>query len=153
MALIPIVENQTETSASQYERIGLETYLSVSEEEKKLIDAEEEAVHIILTGIDNDIYSTVDACPNAKEKWKAIERLMQGISKECQSTSLVAATQQRPVYYPQAKPNNLTPLSSTRLHASTQIKVKEITKAHSPASKSKHKVFSDEEETQRDKDI
>nr|GFB63047.1 hypothetical protein [Tanacetum cinerariifolium] len=25
--------------------------------------------------IDNDIYSTVDACPNACEMWKAIERL------------------------------------------------------------------------------
>nr|GFB95018.1 hypothetical protein [Tanacetum cinerariifolium] len=27
--------------------------------------------------IDNDIYSTVDACPNACEMWKAIERLKQ----------------------------------------------------------------------------
>ncbi|GJV90399.1 retrovirus-related pol polyprotein from transposon TNT 1-94 [Tanacetum coccineum] len=32
------------------------------------------------TGIDNDIYSTVDACPNACEMWKAIERLKQGES-------------------------------------------------------------------------
>ncbi|GJS43172.1 hypothetical protein Tco_0568215 [Tanacetum coccineum] len=38
------------------------------------------AVQIILTGIDNDIYSTVDACPNACEMWKAIERLKQGES-------------------------------------------------------------------------
>ncbi|GJV92351.1 hypothetical protein Tco_1540164 [Tanacetum coccineum] len=29
---------------------------------------------------DNDIYSTVDACPNACEMWKAIERLKQGES-------------------------------------------------------------------------
>nr|GEV41215.1 hypothetical protein [Tanacetum cinerariifolium] len=35
--------------------------------------AEAEAVQIILIGIDNDIYSTVDACPNACEMWKAIE--------------------------------------------------------------------------------
>ncbi|GJV00340.1 hypothetical protein Tco_1329610 [Tanacetum coccineum] len=28
-------------------------------------------------GIDNDIYSTVDTCPNACEMWKAIERLKQ----------------------------------------------------------------------------
>nr|GEX49240.1 hypothetical protein [Tanacetum cinerariifolium] len=28
----------------------------------------------IFEGIDNDIYSTVDACPNACEMWKAIER-------------------------------------------------------------------------------
>nr|GFD46468.1 hypothetical protein [Tanacetum cinerariifolium] len=43
-------------------------------------NAEAEAVQIILTGIDNDIYSTVDACPNACEMWKAIERLKQGES-------------------------------------------------------------------------
>nr|GEV13345.1 copia protein [Tanacetum cinerariifolium] len=30
--------------------------------------------------IDNDIYSTVDACPNACKMWKAIERLKQGES-------------------------------------------------------------------------
>ncbi|GKA61734.1 retrovirus-related pol polyprotein from transposon TNT 1-94 [Tanacetum coccineum] len=35
---------------------------------------------IILIGIDNDIYSTVDACPNACEMWKVIERLKQGES-------------------------------------------------------------------------
>nr|GEV03251.1 hypothetical protein [Tanacetum cinerariifolium] len=34
-------------------------------------------VQIILTGIDNDMYSTVNACPNACEMWKAIERLKQ----------------------------------------------------------------------------
>nr|GEY05634.1 hypothetical protein [Tanacetum cinerariifolium] len=39
-----------------------------------------EAVQIILTWIDNDIYSTVDAYPNACEMWKAIERLKQGES-------------------------------------------------------------------------
>nr|GFC91270.1 RNA-directed DNA polymerase, eukaryota [Tanacetum cinerariifolium] len=43
-----------------------ETYGTISEEIRKKIDAEAEAVHIILTRIDNDIYSTVDACPNAK---------------------------------------------------------------------------------------
>nr|GFA13976.1 retrovirus-related Pol polyprotein from transposon TNT 1-94 [Tanacetum cinerariifolium] len=32
------------------------------------------------SSIDNDIYSTVDACPNACEMWKAIERLKQGES-------------------------------------------------------------------------
>nr|GEW77951.1 hypothetical protein [Tanacetum cinerariifolium] len=37
-------------------------------------------VQIILTGKDNNIYSTVDACPNACEMWKAIERLKQGES-------------------------------------------------------------------------
>nr|GEY14596.1 hypothetical protein [Tanacetum cinerariifolium]GEY18783.1 hypothetical protein [Tanacetum cinerariifolium] len=31
-------------------------------------------------GIDNDIYSIVNACPNACEMWKAVERLKQGES-------------------------------------------------------------------------
>ncbi|GKA97039.1 hypothetical protein Tco_0824933 [Tanacetum coccineum] len=43
------------------------------------LNAEAEAIQIILIGIDNDIYSTVDACPNACEMWKAIERLKQGV--------------------------------------------------------------------------
>ncbi|GJS62736.1 hypothetical protein Tco_0657520 [Tanacetum coccineum] len=33
---------------------------------------------MLAPGIDNDIYSTIDACPNACEMWKAIERLKQG---------------------------------------------------------------------------
>ncbi|GKD43525.1 hypothetical protein Tco_1268170 [Tanacetum coccineum] len=44
------------------------------------LDAEAEAVQLILTWIDIDIYSTVNACPNACEMWKAIERLKQGES-------------------------------------------------------------------------
>ncbi|GJR25690.1 hypothetical protein Tco_1101922 [Tanacetum coccineum] len=34
----------------------------------------------VAEGIDNDIYSTIDACPNACEIWKDIERLKQGES-------------------------------------------------------------------------
>nr|GEV37876.1 hypothetical protein [Tanacetum cinerariifolium] len=56
------------------------TYKNVSQEIKDQLNAEAKAVQIILTGIDNDIYSTVDACPNACEMWKAIERLKQGES-------------------------------------------------------------------------
>ncbi|GKE06949.1 hypothetical protein Tco_1398967 [Tanacetum coccineum] len=43
-----------------------ETYATILEEIRKRIDAEVKVVHIILTGIDNDIYSIVDACPNGK---------------------------------------------------------------------------------------
>nr|GFA47328.1 hypothetical protein [Tanacetum cinerariifolium] len=57
-----------------------ETYKNVMQDIREQLNAEAEAVQIILTGIDNDIYSTVDACPNACEMWKAIERLKQGES-------------------------------------------------------------------------
>nr|GFA69165.1 hypothetical protein [Tanacetum cinerariifolium] len=46
-----------------------------------------EAIQIILTGIDNDIYSTVDACPNACEMWKAIGRLKQARMAEIYDSS------------------------------------------------------------------
>ncbi|GJU96728.1 hypothetical protein Tco_1321484 [Tanacetum coccineum] len=56
----------------------METYKNVSQDIRDQLNAEAEVVQIILTGIDNDIYSTVDACPNACKMWKAIERLKQG---------------------------------------------------------------------------
>ncbi|GJV99119.1 hypothetical protein Tco_1554371 [Tanacetum coccineum] len=40
-------------------------------------ESEKEAIHLILIGIGDEIYSTVDACQTAQEMWKAIERLDQ----------------------------------------------------------------------------
>nr|GEU45629.1 hypothetical protein [Tanacetum cinerariifolium] len=42
---------------------------------------ENEAIHLILTGIGDEIYSTVDACQIALEIWEAIERLQQEWSR------------------------------------------------------------------------
>ncbi|GKC75118.1 hypothetical protein Tco_1125892 [Tanacetum coccineum] len=54
--------------------------------EKQLyFHAEKEAsIFLILTGIGDEIYSTVDACNTAKEMWTAIERLQQGESLNVQ---------------------------------------------------------------------
>nr|GFA05154.1 hypothetical protein [Tanacetum cinerariifolium] len=73
---VPISEGSPVTRTETY----METYKNVSQDIRDQLNAEDEAVQIILTGIDNDIYSTVDACPNACEMWKAIERLKQGES-------------------------------------------------------------------------
>ncbi|GJU87665.1 hypothetical protein Tco_1295211 [Tanacetum coccineum] len=54
-------------NAGRPTKTKLETYSTINDNIKKRINVEAEAVHIILTGIDNDIYSTVDACANAKE--------------------------------------------------------------------------------------
>nr|GEV04859.1 hypothetical protein [Tanacetum cinerariifolium] len=61
----------------------METYATVLVETKKWNDAKAEAIHIILTRIDNDIYFIIDVCPNAMEMWKAIERL-----KQCESINV-----------------------------------------------------------------
>ncbi|GJX29860.1 hypothetical protein Tco_0237939 [Tanacetum coccineum] len=56
----------------------MENYKNVSQDIRDQLNAEAKTVQKILTGIDNDIYSIVDACLNACEMWKAIERLKQG---------------------------------------------------------------------------
>ncbi|GJY02055.1 retrovirus-related pol polyprotein from transposon TNT 1-94 [Tanacetum coccineum] len=73
---VPVAEGSSETTIEGY----IENYKNVSQDIRDQLNAEAEAVQIILTGIDNDIYSTVDACPNACEMWKAIERLKHGVS-------------------------------------------------------------------------
>nr|GEY91785.1 hypothetical protein [Tanacetum cinerariifolium] len=73
---VPVSEGNPITTS---ERIR-ETYKNVSQDIRDQQNAKAEAVQIILIGIDNDIYSTVDACLNACKMWKAIERLKQGES-------------------------------------------------------------------------
>nr|GEY23978.1 hypothetical protein [Tanacetum cinerariifolium] len=67
-----VFKGSTETTTERY----MENYKNVSQYIRDQLNAEAEAVQIILTGIDNDIYSTVDACPNACEMWKAVERFV-----------------------------------------------------------------------------
>ncbi|GJZ14477.1 hypothetical protein Tco_0550154, partial [Tanacetum coccineum] len=47
-------------------------------------EAKKEAIFLLLTGIGDEIYSTVDACNTANEMWTAIERLQQGESLNVQ---------------------------------------------------------------------
>ncbi|GJX48285.1 hypothetical protein Tco_0273475, partial [Tanacetum coccineum] len=69
-------EGSLETTTEGY----MGNYKNVSQDIRDQLNAEAEVVQIILTGIDNDIYSIIDACPNACEMWKANERLKQGES-------------------------------------------------------------------------
>ncbi|GJW22419.1 hypothetical protein Tco_0033041 [Tanacetum coccineum] len=73
---VPVAEGSSETTTERY----MENYKNVSQDIRDQLNAETEAVQIILTWIDNEIYSTVDACPNVCEMWKVIERLKQGES-------------------------------------------------------------------------
>ncbi|GKD30463.1 retrovirus-related pol polyprotein from transposon TNT 1-94 [Tanacetum coccineum] len=74
---VPVAEGSFETTTEGY----MENYKNVSKDIQDQLNAEAEAVQIILTRIDNDIYSTVDAFPNACEMWKAIERLKQAATR------------------------------------------------------------------------
>nr|GEU52229.1 hypothetical protein [Tanacetum cinerariifolium] len=74
--IVLVSKGSSETTTERY----MENYKNVSQDIHDQLNTEAEAVQIILIRIDNDIYSTVDACPNACEMWKAIERLKQGES-------------------------------------------------------------------------
>nr|GEU33343.1 retrovirus-related Pol polyprotein from transposon TNT 1-94 [Tanacetum cinerariifolium] len=58
-----ITKGSSKTTTEGY----IENYKNVSQDIRNQLDVEAKAVQIILTGIDNDIYSIVDACPNACE--------------------------------------------------------------------------------------
>nr|GFA08900.1 hypothetical protein [Tanacetum cinerariifolium] len=67
----------TDDSPAIPEHTTVETPMNMSLENKAHFQAEKEAIHLILTGIGDEIYSTVDAFQTAQEMWEAIERLQQ----------------------------------------------------------------------------
>ncbi|GJR15286.1 hypothetical protein Tco_0797938 [Tanacetum coccineum] len=73
---VPAIEN----SPKVLERTAVETLLNMSPENKEHYQSEKEAIHLLLIGIGDEIYSTVDACKTAHDMWIAIERLQQGES-------------------------------------------------------------------------
>ncbi|GJV52714.1 hypothetical protein Tco_1448455 [Tanacetum coccineum] len=67
----------TEDSPAVPEQTTVETVTNMTPENRAHFESEKEAIHLILTGIGDEIYSTVDACQTAQEMWEAIERLQQ----------------------------------------------------------------------------
>ncbi|GJW15465.1 hypothetical protein Tco_0019598 [Tanacetum coccineum] len=112
-------------------------------EKQELIDAEAETVHVILTGIDNDIYSTVDACANAKEMWLAIERLMQGKNTNKQDV-------ETKLFWEFGK---FTSQDGESLESYYFRFYKLMNELVRNKCELKHEVVSDDEDTSRDKEI
>nr|GEU78836.1 hypothetical protein [Tanacetum cinerariifolium] len=103
-----VVDDPYDSSARIPGRIVIEAYTNTTPENQKLINAKVEAVHMIPNGIGNDIYSTVDAFPNAKEihtgqfrnqravivagKWKAIGNQAKGIPLNAEQSEWLQGT-------------------------------------------------------------
>nr|GEV84287.1 hypothetical protein [Tanacetum cinerariifolium] len=79
-----ILSAATDDSLAIPEHTIVETPMNMSPTNKAHFEAEKEAIHLILTGIGDEIYSTVDACQIAQEMWEAIERLQHGESLNIQ---------------------------------------------------------------------
>ncbi|GKA51869.1 hypothetical protein Tco_0745065 [Tanacetum coccineum] len=213
------------------EHTVLETYENTLPENHAYIDAEAKAINMILSGIGDDIYSTIDACTTAKEidkesiesyysrfykmmnemvrnqlevsltqvnvqflqqlkpEWsrfvtdvkqivdldkesphKLFDILKQNqnevneiyaikLAKNAKPLALVAVVQHYPEYHNQApKPHkpiasSSRQITSSKSHATTRSKGKEVVKPVTPPSESASNKDSDEEQAQRDKQI
>nr|GFA08070.1 hypothetical protein [Tanacetum cinerariifolium] len=93
--LVHAVES-TDNSPAVAEHTTVEIPANMSPENKAHFLAEKEAIHLILTGIGDDIYSTVHACQTAQEMWEAIERLQQGESLNIQEVNVQFLQQLQP---------------------------------------------------------
>ncbi|GKC48914.1 hypothetical protein Tco_1071659 [Tanacetum coccineum] len=65
---IPVV-HATENSLEILERTAVETILTMSPVNKAHYESEKEAIYLLLIGIGDEIYSTIDACKTAHDMW------------------------------------------------------------------------------------
>nr|GFA03240.1 hypothetical protein [Tanacetum cinerariifolium] len=139
---VPIFEGSSVITTETY----METYKNVSQDIRDQLNAEAEAVQIILTWIDNDIYSTVDACPNACEMWKAIERLKQGESINVQDLE--------PIYIENLENSHHGMNSSTiSKQAATKNRGKAIVNTPPPIYDQEPSMIAKDDEMSKDKEI
>nr|GEY83544.1 hypothetical protein [Tanacetum cinerariifolium] len=123
--------------------------MNMSPENKAHFQAEKEAIHLILTGIGDEIYSTVDACQTAQKI----------LARNANPLALVATAQanQDPYYQTSNSHKSYAPSSKpsilTRIHTTTRYKGKEIAKPITPPSETTSDEDSDPEQAQRDKDM
>ncbi|GKB48474.1 hypothetical protein Tco_0899227 [Tanacetum coccineum] len=114
----------TENSLAVPEQTTVETVMNMTPENRAHFELKKEAIHLILTGIGDEIYLTVDAYPYYQS------------SKSYKS------------YAPTSKAS-----LPTRSHATTRYKGKEIAKPITPPSESASEEDSDPEQAYRDKDM
>nr|GEW81250.1 hypothetical protein [Tanacetum cinerariifolium] len=144
---VPISEGIPVTRTESY----METYKTISQDIHDQLNAEAEAVQIILTGIDNDIYSTVDACSNAYEMWKAIERLKQGESINVQDLETNLYWEFRK--FTSQDGESLESYYSRSQQAATRIRGKAIVNSPQPIYDQEPSMVAEDDETSKDKEI
>nr|GEY25325.1 hypothetical protein [Tanacetum cinerariifolium] len=142
-----ILEMEEARLKSIPEHTTIETPMNMSPENKAHFEAEKEAIHLILTGIRDEIYSTVDACQTAQEMWEAIERFYKMMNEMIRNNLTVATMQVNVQFLPQLQ------LEWLRTYTTTRYKGKEIAKPITPPFETASKEDIDPEQAQRDKDM
>ncbi|GJU74742.1 hypothetical protein Tco_1266147 [Tanacetum coccineum] len=94
----------TDDSLAVPDRTSVETILNMSPENKEHYQSEKEAIHLLLTGIGDDIYSTVDACKTAHDMWIAIEGYNRMMNEILRNNLTVATMQVNVQFLQQLQP-------------------------------------------------
>nr|GEX46712.1 retrovirus-related Pol polyprotein from transposon TNT 1-94 [Tanacetum cinerariifolium] len=150
--LVQVVD-ATDDSPAILEHTTVETPMNMSLENKAHFESKKEAIHLILTGIGDEIYSTVDRAKQLRKCGKLSK------ARNANPLALVATAQanQDPYYQTSKSHKSYAPSSKpsilTRSHTTTRRKGKEIAKPITPPSKTASEEDSDPEQAQRDKDI
>nr|GEW00720.1 putative reverse transcriptase domain-containing protein [Tanacetum cinerariifolium] len=154
----PVAEGSTKTTTERY----MENYKNVSQDIRDQLNAKAEAIQIILTGIDNDIYST------SQELKTVSYHKLYGILKQHQNkvneiraerlahtgNPLAVVAQQQPAYHPQNHPTHYTQNSSTRLQqAATRNRGKAIVNSPLPVYDQEPSMVAEDDEMSKDKEI
>nr|GEV46680.1 hypothetical protein [Tanacetum cinerariifolium] len=139
---VPISEGSHVTTTERY----METYKTVLQDIRDQMNDEAEAVQIILAGIDNAIYSIVDACPNVCEMWKAIERLKQGESINVQDL-------ETNLYWEFRKFTSQDEFLNQITQATTMNRGKAIVNSPQPIYDQEPSMVAEDDETSKDKEI
>nr|GFC39573.1 hypothetical protein [Tanacetum cinerariifolium] len=132
----------TDDSPAVPEHTTGETPMNMSPENKAHFLAEKEAIHLILTGIRDEIYSTVDSYQTAQEI----------LTRNAKPLALVAtAKADQDQYYQTSRSHRSSAPSSkpsilTRSHITTRHKGKEIAKPVTPPSETASEEDSDPEQ-------
>nr|GEX03501.1 retrovirus-related Pol polyprotein from transposon TNT 1-94 [Tanacetum cinerariifolium] len=151
----------------------VETPMNMSPANKAHFESEKEAIHLILTGIGDEIYLTVDACQTAQEiqcsissttsarmvKKEVNELRAEILARKAGPLAFVATAQaNQDPYYQTSKSHKSYASSSkpsipTRTHTTTRYKGKEIAKPITPLSEIASEEDIDPEQARRDKDM
>nr|GEU58425.1 hypothetical protein [Tanacetum cinerariifolium] len=121
----------TDDSPAVPEHTTVETPMNMSLENKAHFESEKEAIHLILTGIGDEIYSTVDACQIAQEMWEDIERLQQGESLNIQDKEVNELHAERLA----RNANPLALVATAQANQDPYYQTSKSQKSYSPSSK------------------
>nr|GEV10761.1 NBS-containing resistance-like protein [Tanacetum cinerariifolium] len=140
---VPVAEGSLETTTEGC----MENYKNVLQDIRIQLDAKAEAVHIILTWINNDIYFIVDACSNAFLRFVTLVKQSQEL-KTVSSHKLYDILKQHH--------NEVNELRAERLahhKAATRNRGKAIINSHPPTYDQEPEMVAEDDALSKDKEI